>query len=138
METNQNAQELVYRFKYLKDQRDMFLGQLDLLNASLGNIINTKNTLENLKNVKENEEILVPLGGLANIKAMIKDPQKIILYVNQDVAIEKDIDSSMEFLDKIITQHNEQINFLRSQIQNLDANLQSMSQQFQRDMPTQY
>lgn len=137
METNKNAQELVYRFKYLKDQRDMFLGQLDLLNASLGNILNTKSTLENLKNVKDNEEILVPIGGLANIKAIIKDPGKIILYINQDVAIEKDLDSSMEFLDKIITQHNEQINFVRTQIQNLDANLQSMSQQFQRSSPIQ-
>jgi prefoldin alpha subunit len=137
METNQNAQELVYRFRYLKDQRDMFAGQLDLLNASLGNIMNTRNTLENLKTVEENEEILVPIGGLANIKATIKDPQKIILYINQDVAIEKDLDGSMEFLDKIITQHNEQINFIRTQIQNLDVNLQSMSQQFQRNVPTQ-
>ncbi len=137
METNKNAQELVYRFRYLKDQRDMFVGQLDLLNASLGNILNTKNTLENLKNVKEDEEILVPIGGLANIKAVIKDPQKIILYINQDVAIEKDLDKSMEFLEKIIVQHNEQINFLRTQIQNMDANLQSMSQQFQQSMPTQ-
>ncbi len=137
METNQNAQELVYRFKYLKDQRDMFLGQLDLLNASLGNIVNTKNTIENLKNLKDNEEILVPIGGLANIKAIIKDPGKIILHINQDIAIEKDLDSSMEFLDKIITQHNEQINFVRTQIQNLDANLQSMSQQFQRSSPIQ-
>jgi len=137
METNQNAQELVYRFKYLKDQRDMFLGQLDLLNASLGNIVNTKNKLENLKNVKDKEEILVPIGGLANIKAIIKDPGKIILYINQDIAIEKDLDSSIEFLDKIITQHNEQINFVRTQIQNLDANLQSMSQQFQRSSPIQ-
>ena len=137
METNQNAQELVYRFKYLKEQRDMFVGQLDLLNASLGNIVNTKNTIENLKNVKDNEEILVPIGGLANVKANIKDPGKIILYINQDIAIEKDLDSSMEFLDKIITQHNEQINFVRTQIQNLDANLQSMSQQFQRSSPIQ-
>ena len=137
MESNQQAQELVYRFKYLKDQRDMFLSQLDLLNASLGNILNTKTTLENLKNVKDNEEILVPIGGLANVKAIIKDPQKIILYINQDVAIEKDLDSSIEFLDKIITQHNEQINFISTQIQNLDANLQSMSQQFQRSRPTQ-
>jgi len=137
METNQNAQELVYRFKYLKEQRDMFVGQLDLLNASLGNIVNTKNTIENLKNVKDNEEILVPIGGLANVKANIKDPGKIILYINQDIAIEKDLDSSMEFLDKIITQHNEQINFVRTQIQNLDANLQSMSQQFQKSSPIQ-
>ena len=132
METNQKAQELVYRFKYLKDQREMFLGQLDLLNASLGNIVNTKNTIENLKNVKDNEEILVPIGGLANIKAIIKDPGKIILHINQDIAIEKDLDSSIEFIDKIIGQHNEQLQFLRTQIQNLDLNLQNMSNAFQR------
>ena len=135
MESNQNAQQLVYRFQYLKDQRDMFAGQLDLLNASLGNILNTKQTLENLKNIKENQEILVPIGGLANMKAIIKDPQKIILYVNQDVAIEKDLDHSLVFLEKVIEQHNEQINFLRTQIQNMDANLMSMSQELQKNVP---
>jgi prefoldin alpha subunit len=137
METDQKAQELVLRYRYLKDQRDMFLGQLDLLNASLGNIINSKNTLENLKNVKDGEEILVPIGGLANVKAIIKDPQKILLYINQDVAIEKDLDHSIEFLDKIITQHNEQLTFIKNQIQKLDANLQLMSQQFQRNRPNE-
>lgn len=137
MESNQNAQQLLYRFQYLRNQRDMFAEQLDLLNGSLRKIINTKETLENLKNVKENDEILVPLGGLANIKATIKDPQKIILYVNQDIAIEKDLDNSLEFIEKIIEQHNEQIKFLNTQIQNMDNNLMSMSQELQRGMPTQ-
>ena len=135
MESSQNAQQLVYRFQYLKDQRDMFAGQLDLLNASLGNILNTKQTLENLKNVKENQEILVPIGGLANVRASIKDPQKVILYVNQDVAIEKNLEQSLEFIEKVIEQHNEQINFIRTQIQNLDSNLMSMSQELQKNIP---
>ncbi|TFG30257.1 MAG: prefoldin subunit alpha [Promethearchaeota archaeon] len=135
MESSQNAQQLVYRFQYLKDQRDMFAGQLDLLNASLGNILNTKQTLENLKNVKENQEILVPIGGLANVRASIKDPQKVILYVNQDVAIEKNLDQSLEFIEKVIEQHNEQINFIRTQIQNMDSNLMSMSQELQKNIP---
>jgi prefoldin alpha subunit len=134
---DQNTQELLYQFRYLKEQRDLFVGQLELMNASLGNIINTKNTLENLKTIKENEEILIPIGGIANVKAIIKDVKKVILFVNQDVAIEKTVDNSIEFIDKIIEQHNTQIKFLREQLQNMDSRLQSMSQSFQRTLPQQ-
>jgi len=128
----ENKQALLYQFKYLKDQRDMFANQLEFVNASLNNLMNTKVTTENLKNVKEGEEILVPIGGLLNIQATIKNPNKIQLYISQDVVIEKDIDSAIEFIDKIIGEHNEQLQFLRNQIQNLDLNLQNMSMAFQR------
>lgn len=128
----ENKQALIYQFRYLKEQRDMFANQLEIVNASLNNLMNTKATTENLKNVKEGEEILVPIGGLINIHATIKDPKKILLYISQDVVIEKDLDSSIEFIDKIIGQHNEQLQFLRTQIQNLDLNLQNMSYAFQR------
>ena len=128
----ENKQALIYQFRYLKEQRDMFANQLEIVNASLNNLMNTKATTENLKNVKEGEEILVPIGGLINIYATIKDPNKILLYISQDVVIEKDLDSSIEFIDKIIGQHNEQMQFLRTQIQNLDLNLQNMSNAFQR------
>ncbi|MFX1395073.1 MAG: prefoldin subunit alpha [Promethearchaeota archaeon] len=127
-----NTQVLLYQYRYLKDQRDMFQQQLEIINASLNNLMNTKATIENLKNVKEGEEILVPIGGLINLYATIKDPKKILFYVSQDVVIEKDLDSSIEFIDKIIVQHNEQTEFLRTQIQNIDMNLQKMSNSFQR------
>ena len=128
----ENKQALLYQFKYLKDQRDMFANQLEFVSASLNNLMNTKVTTENLKNVKDGEEILVPIGGLINIYATIKNPNKIQLYISQDIVIEKDLDSSIEFIDKIIEQHNEQLQFLRTQIQNLDLNLQNMSIAFQR------
>jgi len=133
MENPQDHTEvLLYQYRYLKEQRDMFQQQLEIINASLNNLMNTKATIENLKNVKEGEEILVPIGGLINLHATIKNPKKILFYVSQDVVIEKDLDSSVEFIDKIIGQHNEQIQFLRTQIQNIDMNLQKMSNSFQR------
>ena len=125
----QNSQAFLQQFKYLKDQRDMVANQLDMINASLGNLMNTKITIENLKNLKEDEEILVPIGGIINVRATIKNPDKVLLYVSQDVVIEKNLDNS---IDKLIGQHNEQLQYLRKQIQNLDLNLQGMSQSFQR------
>lgn len=133
METSREYQEQLIRFRYLKEQRDMFQGQLEIINASLANIINTKNTIENLKEgVKENDEILVPIGGLVNIKASIKDTKKVLLAVTQDIVIEKDLEGAIEFLDKLIEQHNQQIQFLTTQLENLDGSLQQISQNIQK------
>ncbi len=137
LENSQNAQELLYQFKYLREQRDMLASQFDFISASLRNLTNTKTTVANLKDLKGGEEILLPIGGIINVKATIKNPEKVLVFVNQDVVIEKDIDSSIEFVDKLIEQHNQQIQFLQTQIQNLDENLARMSQTLQQAVPQQ-
>ncbi len=137
LENTQNAQELLYQFRYLREQRDMLASQFDFISASLRNLTNTKTTVANLKDLKGGEEILLPIGGIINVKATIKNPEKVLVFVNQDVVIEKDIDSSIEFVDKLIEQHNQQIQFLQTQIQNLDENLARMSQILQQAAPQQ-
>ena len=137
LENSQNAQELLYQFRYLREQRDMLASQFDFISASLRNLTNTKTTVANLKDLKGGEEILLPIGGIINVKATIKNPEKVLVFVNQDVVIEKDIDSSIEFVDKLIEQHNQQIQFLQTQIQNLDGNIARMSQILQQAAPQQ-
>jgi prefoldin alpha subunit len=135
LEDSRETQQQLYKFRYLKEQRDMYQGQIEIINASRTNFINTKTTLENIKaGVRENDEILVPIGGIVNIKASIKEPEKVLLAVNQDVVIEKNLDGAVEFLEKIIDQHNKQIEFLNSQLQNLDLNLSEISKALQRDI----
>ena len=135
MENSQNFERQLYQFRYLKEQREMLQGQLEIVNASLSNLRTTKNTLENLKEgVNKEDEILVPIGGLVNIRASIKDTEKVLLYINQDTVIEKNVTESIEFIDKLISQHNEQIKFLTERIQVLDLNLQGMSQELQNRM----
>ena len=135
LEESRETQQQLYKFRYLKEQRDMFQEQMEIINASRSNIINTRTTLENIKSgVKENDEILVPIGGIVNIKASIKEPDNVLLIVNQDVVIEKNIDGAIEFLEKIIEQHNKQIEFLNNQLQNLNINLNEISNALQRDI----
>ena len=134
MQSSQEYQDQLLKFRYLKEQNDMFRNQLELINASLGNVLNTKNTVENLKeDVNEGDEILVPIGGLVHIKADIKETKKVLLAVTQDVVIEKDLDSALEFLENLIEQHNKQIQFLRQQLQAMEVNLQEVSQLLQRN-----
>ena len=137
MEKDQNFEQQLYQYRYLKEQRDMFAQQLEILNASLGNLLTTKTTAEKMKDLKDEDEILVPIGGMMSISAKIKNPEKVLLYISQDVIIEKDLDSSIEFLDKLIEQHKEQMNRIDQQLQNLDTYLQGMSNQLQQGIPQQ-
>ena len=129
----QNYQDQLQMFSYLKQQRDVYQGQLEYVNAILVNTMNTKATLENLKeDVDVGDEILVPIGGIANIKATIKDTEKVLVAVTQDVIIEKDLSGAIEFLEKRIEQHNKEIQFIRTQLQNFEVNLQKTSQLLQK------
>jgi prefoldin alpha subunit len=131
---SQDYQEQLQIFRYLKEQRDMYQGQLEIINASLANILNTKMTIQNMKEgVKKDDEILVPIGGLAHIKVSMKDPEKVLVAVTQDVIIEKDLDGAIEILDMRVEQHNKEIEFIKNQIQNIDLNLQKTSQLIQRE-----
>ena len=135
MENSQNFERQLYQFRYLKEQREMLQGQLEIVNASLSNLRTTKSTLENLKEgVNKDDEILLPIGGLVNVRASIKDTEKVLLYINQDTVIEKNVAESIEFIDKLMSQHSEQIKYLTERIQYLDLNLQGMSQELQNRM----
>lgn len=135
MENNQNSEKQLQQFRYLKEQRDMFQGQFEIVNASLGNLYTTKRTLDNLKDgVDESDEILIPIGGIVSVKGSIKDTKKVLVSITQDIVIEKTLEESIEYIDKLMKQHNEQLKFLQERIQTLDYNLQGLNQMFQGKM----
>ena len=135
MENKQNFEKQLQQFRYIKEQRDMFQGQFEIVNASLGNLSTTKKTLDNLLDgVDENDEILIPIGGLVSIKGSFIDTKKVLVSVNQDTVIEKTVEESIEFINKLMKQHNEQLKFLKERIQTLDYNLQGINQMFQGKM----
>ena len=135
MENNQNFEKQLQQFRDLKEQRDMFQGQFELVNASLGNLYTTKKTLDNLQDgIDENDEILIPIGGIVSIRGAVKDTKKVLVSITQDIVIEKTTEESIEFIDKLMKQHNEQLKFLKERIQTLDYNLQGLNQMFQGKM----
>lgn len=132
MVEDQNLQNQLYQLRILREQYDMYQGQLEIINASLGNYLNTKYTLQNLKDgVKENDEILIPIGGIVGVKASIKDTERFLLYIGKDTVIEKSVDESIDFIEKLIQQHNEQLKSISEIVQKLNLTIQGMSQSIQ-------
>ncbi|MGB5910889.1 MAG: prefoldin subunit alpha [Promethearchaeia archaeon] len=132
MVEDQNLQNQLYQLRIFREQYDMYQGQLEIINASLGNYLNTKYTLQNLKDgVKENDEILIPIGGIVGVKASIKDTERFLLYIGKDTVIEKSVDESIDFIEKLIQQHNEQLKSISEIVQKLNLTIQGMSQSIQ-------
>ena len=129
---NQNMEQQIYQFQYLREQRDILVQNLAVFNASLQDHTNTKATLENLKNSNEGDDILVPIGSIAVMKSKIRDSKKVLISISQDIVIEKDLDSAIEFVDKVIDQHTEQIKLMNERLYQLDLTLQGMSQLIQQ------
>ncbi|TFF93837.1 MAG: prefoldin subunit alpha [Promethearchaeota archaeon] len=134
MENSENSQRLASQFQYLREMQQMYEQNLDIINASLNNLINTQKTIKNLHDVENDEEILVPIGGMINLRAKIQNPEKVLLSVSDDVVIEKDLDRSNEFIEKLIEQHKDQVKFLNEQLQQIEANLQGISQRYREGM----
>ena len=119
----------------MEEQHNLYQSQLELVNASLMNLQSTKLTLEKIKEgVKEDDEILLPIGGLVKVRGKILDTQKLLVSVGQDVIIEKNIDDSITFLDSIIEKQKESLKFIAEKLQNLELALQSMGEYIQDGM----
>ena len=135
MENSQNLQQQLTQYRYIEEQRNLYQSQLELVNASLANLQNTKLTLEKIKEgIKEDDEILLPIGGLVKIRAKIRDTQRILVSVGQDVVIEKSLDDSISFLDGIIDKQKESLKFVVEKLQNIELALQSMGESIQNGM----
>ena len=135
MEDSQNLQQQLTQYRYIEEQRNLYQSQLELVNASLANLQNTKLTLEKIKEgVKEEDEILLPIGGLVKIRAKIMNTQRILVSVGQDVVIEKSLDDSISFLESIIDKQKESLKFVVEKLQNIELALQSMGESIQNGM----
>jgi prefoldin alpha subunit len=132
MEQSQNFQRQLNQFRYLQEQRDIYQNQFELMNASIINFQNSKKTIENIMDgVKEDDEILIPIGGIVNIKASIKDTNNALLFIGQDIVIERSLGESIEYIDKLINQYSESMKFVIERLQSIELALQGMGESLQ-------
>ena len=134
MENTQNVDREISQFQYLREQRDILRGQFEINNAAINNLLTIKTTVENIKDLKSDEEILLPLGGIVSIKATLKDVEKLLVNISQDIIVEKSIEETIDYVDKQLTGYNEHQKLLREQIQKLELSLEGINQSIQNRM----
>ena len=131
--SEEQAQQLLQQMQMLEN---MF-GELSQKENSIVNVIRDANSaIKSIKEINENpnSENLVPVGMGTFIKTKTIPNEKIIINVGAGVAMEKDHDSALNFLEIKIKELEVALQETNAQKQQIAANLEQGKQQMQQLM----
>ena len=122
--SEEKAQQLLYQMQMLES----FFAELTQREGTLMNVLrDTKSAIDSLKEMNEKKEYntLTPLGMGTFVKSKISGEDKIVLNVGAGVAIEKDRDSAINFLESRIKEIEVALQESTAQKQNIAAQLEA-------------
>lgn len=98
--SEEQAQQLLYQMQILES----FAANLDQKEAAIINILREAiSSIDTIKGTQNQEvESLVPVGLGTYVKAMIQGSSKIVVDVGAGIAVEKDHDSAINYLESRI------------------------------------
>ena len=129
--SEEHAQQLMYQMQMLEN----YFGQLTQKEESLIRIIGeASSAIESIKSISEKPEssTLVPIGMGSFVKASISSNDKFILNLGAGVAVEKDKNSTINFIEARIKEMEVALRDTTVQKQNVMANLEQGKQEMDR------
>ena len=130
-----------------EDQAQMLLQQMQMLENMFAELSQKENSIVNIirdansavKSIQElksnpDSETLVPVGMGIFIKTKSIPNEKVVLNVGAGVAIEKDHDSALNFLESKIKELEVALQETNTQRQQIAANIEQGKQQMQQIM----
>ena len=129
--SEEHAQQLMYQMQMLEN----YFGQLTQKEESLIRIIGeASSAIESIKSISEKPEssTLVPIGMGSFVKASISSGDKFILNLGAGVAVEKDKNSTINFIEARIKEMEVALRDTTIQKQHVMANLEQGKQEMNR------
>ncbi len=133
--SEEQAQQLMYQMQMLEN----YFGDLTQKEESLIRIIGeASSAIESIKLISEKPEssTLVPIGMGSFVKAKISSDDKFILNLGAGAAIEKDKNSTINFIEARIKEMEVALRDTTAQKQHVIANLEKGKQEMNRLIQT--
>jgi len=90
--------QLAAEIRVLEGSIGILQSRLDIVRGAINEVTLAYNTLEGMKNLQNGDATLVPVGAGSYIRMQLADSKKLVMGVGAGVAIEKDVDGSVEEL----------------------------------------
>jgi len=117
-EKEENFQKLYIEFQMLSSTIKQLEKQNEVLEQQLLELLTTRQSLEDIKKVKQGAEILVPVSAGIYLKAELKETNNFIVNVGSNVALSKNLESTKQVID-------DQIGELREMQENIAAEFEN-------------
>ncbi len=131
--SEEKAQQLLYQMQML----ETYLADLTQKESTLFNILReAASAIESIKTINEKpeSETLIPMGMGTFMKAKITNKDKVILNVGSGTAIEKDRDSTINYIESRIKEMEVALKDNAAQKQQVVARLEQGKQEMNRLM----
>jgi len=128
----EELQKLYMEFQHLDKHIKQLEIQSTALNNQLMDLMATKQSLEDIKKVKEKTEILVPLSSGIYAKAELKDNKNFIVNVGANTALLKDVDSTGKLIESQIEEMKKLQENLVNQLQERTIKASSVEQEMNK------
>ena len=133
MEDQQKMNELINEINAYNQQADLIRQQIELIQASIGEVDALSNTLDDL-NGEKSVEAFVPVGAGSFIKGELKDTDEIIISIGAGYGIKKDAEGAKKIIagqKKDLEDSLDKMLANLQQVTDILANLQGQAQQIQ-------
>ncbi|MEM1509090.1 MAG: prefoldin subunit alpha [Thermofilaceae archaeon] len=94
-----SKEELVAEYATLGQLAEELRRRIDLLNVSLNELTAAKSAVDELVNVKEGEEVLVPVGAGIYVKANISNTKIVLVSIGANIIVERSLEEAKKYLD---------------------------------------
>ena len=131
-------QEIALRYNFFKAQTEQDIQELRNLGLIKNDHLVAKATLENIKNIKEGNELLLPLGGNVFVNATISSVSDVFMDVGSNVILKKSAADAISKLTELLEELSKRekdlvsnIKFYENEMQDLMPKIQAIQQQEQ-------
>jgi len=106
----EDVRQLSSRIAMLERQAEVLRQNMEMLQAHLRELMLSKETVESIKEAKEEQEILIPLGGGANTYGKLIDNKNILINIGSNIAVKKDVEGAIKLIEKRIDESKDLMN----------------------------
>ncbi|UCH89252.1 MAG: prefoldin subunit alpha [Thermoplasmata archaeon] len=130
--------EAMMRLELIKTQLESLSQQSELFELTSNELERAKKTLSSIKDLDDDKEILIPIGGDTFIYSKISDVKKILIGVGAGTIIEQDIDDAILKLEDRLNNVNktsqnifQTMTTLQQQAADLNFKIQTLSKELE-------
>lgn len=127
-------QQKLIQVELLKEQTKQLRSQQVNFTNQLAELENTRISLSELKNTKEGNDILIPMGGGVYTSGKLGNIKKVLVDVGAGVALNKNIAETTKYLEKQQMNLTEAMKKVDLELKKIDNEAFQINQEIQKEL----
>jgi len=129
MTKNNEEQKAYLEFQILSQQINQLQHQINSINTSVMELKSLETTLDEIKKVKKDNNLLIPLGNNIFIKGKLENNNELIMGVGSKTLVKKELSEAKELIEDQIKEL-EKINLeLETEVSNASIQLEKLQEE---------